>query len=150
MESTSIQPAVVILIIVGGTLFFPLMWSFTLFLLSLGGWRSLATRFREPRPVSGKDLGYRSFRIGRTNYNAVVNVTVTRDGLYFKPMFLFRVFHPPILVPWREIKSINTKNFVLLKYQSLGIGNPRIAEISIPVRWYDEIVDYIPTELFQK
>jgi hypothetical protein len=38
------------------------------------------------------------------NYNNVLTIGACQQGLYLASMFLFRFMHPPLLVPWSEIK----------------------------------------------
>jgi len=39
-----------------------------------------------------------------TSYNNVLTLGVSQQGFYLASMFLFRFMHPPLLVPWSEIK----------------------------------------------
>ena len=47
-----------------------------------------------------------------TNYNNVLTLAVSRQGLYLGSMFLFRFMHPPMLVPWSEVKVQWSKGWV--------------------------------------
>jgi hypothetical protein len=43
-------------------------------------------------------------------YN-VLTLGVSQQGLYLASMFLFRFMHPPLLVPWSEIKVRRSKGY---------------------------------------
>ena len=47
------------------------------------------------------------------HYNNVLTLGASQRGLYLASMFLFRFMHPPLLVPWSEIKVRRSKGWVL-------------------------------------
>ena len=63
------------------------------------------------------------------NYNNVQMVGASQQGLYLASMFLFRFVHPPLLVPWSEIKVRRSKGW-FLEYVTLTLGH----ELAIPLR----------------
>lgn len=76
------------------------------FLISrLGGWALLARRFRTDEPFYGESWSWQSgqFR-GWCNYNRCLTVGVSPEALYLSVLLPFRLFHPPLLIPWREIE----------------------------------------------
>lgn len=42
-----------------------------------------------------------------TGYGGCLNLAVTARGLQLSLLFIFRVGHPPLLIPWEEIKPVN-------------------------------------------
>jgi hypothetical protein len=96
----------------------------------IGGWFSLAkvycrrVRFNETkwRMQSGQ---LRSL----ANYNNVLTLGVSPQGLYLASMFLFRFMHPPLLVPWSEIKVRRSKGWVF-EYVIFTMGH----DLAIPLR----------------
>src|SRR5450759_4671869 len=46
------------------------------------------------------------------NYNNVLTLGVSQQSLYLASMFLFQFMHPPLLVPWSEIKMRRKKGWV--------------------------------------
>ena len=70
----------------------------------LGGWRRLATRYRQSMPVRGKVLRGQSaaMRYG-TSYRNALNFTVSHRGLGVSVVFPFRAGHAPLLFPWGDI-----------------------------------------------
>ena len=43
------------------------------------------------------------------HYNSVIRLTATSDALYASVLSLFRIGHPPLSIPWNEIKFGRTK-----------------------------------------
>jgi hypothetical protein len=56
-------------------------------------------------------------------------MTAANDALYLSVFFLLRVGHPPLRIPWSEIKITRTKYF-WQKFIVLTLGN----EERIPMR----------------
>jgi len=63
------------------------------------------------------------------NYNNLLTIGASQQGLYLASMFLFRFMHPPLLVPWSEIKVQRRKGWVF-EYVILTMGH----ELAIPLR----------------
>jgi hypothetical protein len=63
------------------------------------------------------------------HYNNVLTMGVSQQGLYLASMFLFRFMHPPLLVPWSEIKVRRNKGWVF-EYVTFTMGH----ELAIPLR----------------
>jgi hypothetical protein len=63
------------------------------------------------------------------NYNNVLTIGASPEGLYLASMFLFRFMHPPLLVPWSEIKVRRKKGWVF-EYVIFTMGH----ELAIPLR----------------
>lgn len=40
------------------------------------------------------------------HYRSCLNVSLSREGMYVVPLLLFRMFHPPLLLPWRCVTSV--------------------------------------------
>jgi hypothetical protein len=44
-----------------------------------------------------------------TNYANVVRIVAGEDTIYISILFLLRLSHPPLCIPWNEIKISRTK-----------------------------------------
>jgi len=96
----------------------------------VGGWFSLSKLYRTHGPFDGAKWRGQSGRMRwLTNYNHVLTLGASREGLYLASMFLFRFMHPPLLIPWREIKVRMSKDW-FFEYVTLSMGN----ELAIPLR----------------
>ena len=96
----------------------------------VGGWFSLAKVYRTTGPFIGAKWGMQSGRMRwLANYNNVLTIGVSQQGLYLASMFLFRFMHPPLLVPWSGIKVRRSKGWVF-QYVIFTMGH----ELAIPLR----------------
>lgn len=97
-----------ILLYVGLAIAMPLVfvgfWMGVCWLLALvGGWRSLASRYRvngEAKPTTQSTSGM----LGLISYNGVLEVGASHAGLDLRVMALFRAGHPPVRIPWTDIR----------------------------------------------
>jgi len=64
-----------------------------------------------------------------SHYGSVIQVFAAQDALYALVFFLFRIGHPPLRIPWDEIRFGRTK-FFFWPYIVLTLGN----EEKIPMR----------------
>jgi hypothetical protein len=96
----------------------------------VGGWFSLAKVYRTRLTFDGAKWGGQSGRMrGLANYNRVLTVGASQQGLYLACMFLFRFMHSPLLIPWSEIKVRRIKGWVF-DYVTFTMGH----ELAIPLR----------------
>ena len=81
------------------------------FVVSLvSGWHLLAQRFRADGPFEGRI--YRWFQAGMRwsmHYGNSLKAGATSEGLYIAPVFLFRIAHPPLFIPWKQIRIGSSK-----------------------------------------
>jgi hypothetical protein len=96
----------------------------------VGGWFSLARVYRTRVPFDGAKWGMQSGQMRwLANYNNVLTIGVSPQGLYLASMFLFRFMHPPLLVPWSEIKVRRSTGW-FFEYVTFTLGH----ELAIPLR----------------
>lgn len=86
---------------------FPAIWVGVCHQLAAKGWNHLLAGYRAARPPLGKKIGGASASIGPARYNGVIHLWLSDEGLYLRPMLLFRAFHPPLLVPWAHIVAVD-------------------------------------------
>ena len=109
---------------------------------SLGGWLSLSKLYRMQIEFGGAKWGRQSGRMRwLTNYNNVLTLGASRDGLYLAMNFLFRFMHPPLLIPWAEIKVRKSKGW-FFEYVTFTMGR----EMEIPLRIRAKLADLIKNE----
>jgi len=86
-------------------LFFAGMWVGISALLSrLSGWNALAKRYPAAAEPEGERVVWTSAQIGGVSFRSCLNATLAPAGLYLAPARLFRLFMPPVLVPWSDIR----------------------------------------------
>lgn len=106
------------------------IWVFVIFILSRFGWASLAEKYAYDQDFNGTSLGAVSARINMVNYNGTLLVRYNTEGIYLRPVVFFRLFHKPLLIPWKEIKEVKDRTILFFTYKDVTIGDPRVARIS--------------------
>ena len=99
----------------------------------IGGWTTLAKRFRLSKPFVGqrwaRQRGQMRWIVG---YGNCLTIGCNSEGLYLATMPLFRFRHPPLLVPWNEI-SISQRKFLFFRFVRFGLGHE--LDVSLSLRW---------------
>ncbi|MEO0470799.1 MAG: hypothetical protein AAF206_14325, partial [Bacteroidota bacterium] len=54
-----------------------------------------------------------------------------QQGIYLKPLFLFRVFHPPVLIPWQEIQKVDDQKMFFQALKFVRIGQPHVVSLGL-------------------
>jgi hypothetical protein len=108
-------------------IFFVAFWSLISFLISfMSGWFTLSRRFRKQSEPYGdtKNAGpffYTAYMRFWCHYSSVIRMTAASDALYLSVFFPFRLFQPPLCIPWKEIQFGRTK-FLWRRYVVLTLG----------------------------
>jgi hypothetical protein len=114
---------------------FVALWCAICYLISLlTGWFALARRFRKRSQPYGETrtagpFFYTVYLRFWSHYSSVIRFTAASDALYLSVLTFFRVGHPPLRIPWDEIRFGRTK-FFLRPYIVLTLGS----EEQIPMR----------------
>jgi hypothetical protein len=96
----------------------------------MGGWSALARTYRTQTPFVGAEWTWQRAQMRwRTNYNSALTLGVNPRGLYLAINFLYRFRHPPLLVPWSEIKVRRSEGWIF-EYAILTLGH----ETAIPLK----------------
>jgi len=100
----------------------------------LVGWHTLAKRFTAQSDPTGEvhSAGphfYSVYWRYWTHYGGIVRLTAAADALLLSVLFLFRIGHETLRIPWNEITFSRTK-FFWKNYVVLILGN----EEKIPMR----------------
>lgn len=129
--SDSFSPYMLVLFLAIGFTFMGLIC----FLMAVfSGWYSLAKRFTAQSEPYGqtKSAGPFSYTVYMRfwgHYSSVIRITAADDGLYLAVIFPFRLGHPPLSIPWKEIQLSRT-TFFWRRYVVFTLGN----EERIPLR----------------
>ncbi len=81
---------------------FPLWWMFVVWLIGLA-WRRVAREYPASDAPMGDRLAWQSARIGTVRYNGAIVIHRSPQGLHLQPWGPFKVFHPPIFLPWSAL-----------------------------------------------
>jgi hypothetical protein len=103
------------------------MFVFVLFILSKKGWSDLANENQFEDFFEGERVGVISAAVNGVNYNNCLLLKYNGEGFYLRPVFIFRLFHKPLFIPWKAIKDIRDKKMLFVQQKELVIGDPTIA-----------------------
>ena len=112
-------------------LFFAGMWVLVTFIISKMGWADLATNYLFEGEFTGKRIGIISASINSANYRNALILKYNQEGIYLRPIIIFRLFHKPVFIPWKEIKEARDKKILFYTFKQLIIGDPFVAIIGI-------------------
>jgi|SRR5215217_392154 len=88
----------------------------------VSGWHELARQFRADGPAPSYMRNFTSGKIGWVGYNGCIAVGGDEQGLYLAPSLVFRLFHPPLRIPWSEIHDREITSFFFVKSDSFRAG----------------------------
>jgi hypothetical protein len=123
----------------GFAVLFVALWCLIPLIVSfVGGWHRLSLRFRAQSEPYGDTRTAGPFSYGvqmryRLGYNNAIRITAAEDALYFSILFLFRIGHPPLRIPWNEIQIGRDKSF-WRRYIVLTLGNEEMIPMRISER----------------
>jgi len=105
---------------IGGMIIFVGFWCAISLLISKFGWAKLAKDFTATAVPAGKRYGFVSawFR-PLTSYKNSLKVTLTDEGVHLAMNPLFRMGHPPLLIPWQHV--VRCSEHHVLAYSKLRI-----------------------------
>lgn len=100
----------------------------------IGGWTQLGRSYQSFRAPGGIAIRHRDLRLGWfVEYSGLVNFWVAEEGLHVRIMFPFRVFHPPLLIPWTEFADVRFSRWLIWKVMYCVIGRaPNEIEARMP------------------
>jgi hypothetical protein len=111
------------------------MMVFICYLISLiSGWFALSERFRLQSEPCGETkcagpFFYTVYMRFWGHYSSIIRITAAEDALYLSVILPFRIGHPPLRIPWKEIQFGRTK-LLWRRYVVLTLGNQE----KIPMR----------------
>ena len=94
-------------------------------IISRCGWVSFSNRHRASSRPSGTAYNCQVLTFGSwVRYKNAVRVIFTDSGVYFFPIVLFKLFHPPFMVPWASVVDFQMKDSLFGPYAWLEINDP--------------------------
>jgi len=111
---------------IGIACFFPfLSW----LLAKCGGWHRLATHYATWQPAEGEIHRFQSASFGWVNYGSCLTIVLSSYGMRLAVAPIFRLWHPPLLIPWSEFHDIRERRSFFVKQDEVTIGNPAVATL---------------------
>jgi hypothetical protein len=113
-------------------LYFVSLWCVVAAAISVvGGWHQLSKKFRQVHPFDGVSDGLQSGQMRWfANYRGCLRLGANEEGLYMGVLSIFRFMHPPLLVPWNQIRAFRAKRWLFGEYVTFTLGS----ELRIPLR----------------
>ena len=115
------------------TIFFPLLWCGVVFLISrIGDWSRLAKHFSAPdRKPSGTLHKGVLGSVGISQYKYTLIVHLNDEGFFLENMWLFRIGHPRLFIPWSAVSKREKKQVLMFHFNILTIGEPKIGKVAL-------------------
>jgi hypothetical protein len=115
--------------IIAFLVFVPGLWCIVIAMTSLvGGWHELARFYRDERTTfgvemeTGKQFRWASLKLGPwyfpTNYSNCLTIRVDSEGIRLRVFPLFRILHPPLLIPWQDVVCCQSERICFLIKQT--------------------------------
>lgn len=116
------------------------IWCLVLGIISrVSGWSTLAQHYRFSGKFEGQLKRFQSAKIKFAGFNNCLNIGISDDGFYLAPMVLFRIFHPPLLIPWGDIQTKRVKKFLVNAYELTFSAAPNVP-VLLSERTFNQIV----------
>jgi len=108
----------------------------------VSGWWKLSQFYRARVSPDGKKLWFQSasMRMGM-NYGNCLILVVNPDGIYLSVLFLFRIGHPPLFIPWTDIAMRERRFLFFFKQAELRFAKSSSIPFVISRRLMDKISD---------
>ena len=69
------------------------------------------------RPLRGQVIA-----LGAVRERNVTNLILTASGLHLYPLWPFRFMRPPLLVPWKKVRYLDSRQIFWLRSADLDLG----------------------------
>jgi hypothetical protein len=111
--------------------YFVVLWLLVSALISfVGGWRSLAKRFRLRGSFEGERWRWQSGQMRwLVGYHNCLTLGANEEGILLAIMFLLRFRHPSLLIPWNEVSVKRKRLWIIGEYVGLILGR----ETAVPL-----------------
>jgi hypothetical protein len=107
----------------GFAVFFAGMWIGVSFFLSrIAGWPPLAARYPAAAEPAGERLLWNSAQVGSVSFRSCLNMTLSAAGFYMVPSLAFRLFMPPLLIPWSDVRFEGFEKMLFLTFACFRLG----------------------------
>jgi hypothetical protein len=105
----------------------------------VGGFPKLVTHYGQRSTFVGQKWHWQSATIGWVNYGSCLTVGANATGIYIAPSAIFRLGHPPIVIPWSELQVDRLQWFWLMRaYPMRPQARPDVV-IRIPQRLFQRL-----------
>ena len=82
------------------------MWITSLYLFSRASWSKMSRIYPSPGTFFGNSYGKLHARINDLNYSSRLYLHYNEEGIKLSVVKRYRLFHPPVFIPWNDISEI--------------------------------------------
>ncbi|NNB98912.1 hypothetical protein HJC10_18115 [Corallococcus exiguus] len=102
---------------------FPVMFVIVSYVLaSMGGWRRLARDYRLDKGGGFPCSSFTSGEVGGVEYRGCLTVGGDTRGLYLAVLLPFRLGHPPLCIPWADVRDRVHERRFFLHWDTFRVG----------------------------
>lgn len=110
----------------------PGIWCLRCKIISLFGWKQLASRHTAFLPAEGEHLAGQSLHLSLLgNYKGCITFHVSKSGLGISVMRIFAVGHPPLFLPWSAVRYLKEHQAFLGQKYFYDLGTPRVRRMAV-------------------
>lgn len=118
----------------------PLIWiAVSLLAALLSGWLKLSAHYRTDRAPQGRSSGYINATLGFVGYRRSLRIHTDADGLFLTVMAPFRVGHPPLFIPWRNVREAKLEKFLWKETIKVTLGDKPGVSLKVPKAVFDGV-----------
>jgi hypothetical protein len=120
------------------------MWCKIGYKVSSKGWTDFSRVFGVKELPSKQSYWWRSGSFGwQGSYSRILNVVLLPEGIGLSVSIIFRFAHPPLLVPWSHVVSVEETGLLFFKRLCITLsGANKTFKFYLPMRAQKEILKY--------
>ena len=118
----------IVLMALGFPLLMAAMFVLVARIVSWMGWSKFARHFRwdRPEPSHAERFGWQTIVFGSfpgaASYRNAMTVWLDDAGIYLKPVFFFRMFHPMLHIGWSEIAQVEPRKVLAIQSYKVSLA----------------------------
>lgn len=118
------------------TIFVPsfiVMWCGVCVLIAkVGGWSSLATKFRATEMPSGEKFRFCAAKFGFASYNGILTAIKSDAGLHLSVLAPWRLGHPALFIPWAEMRNPRIRKLLMRRWVIVDVSATEMVDVRLP------------------
>lgn len=123
------------------------------FLSFIGGWHRLSQRYPGTHVPDGRLFAFASMGLGPSyfpvSYGSCLFVRLGVAGISLSIFPIFRVLHPPLLIPWNAVSDCRRERFWFLMCTAVYISEPK-TRMLFRGRLGKALYDYWSSKAYQR
>ncbi len=127
----------VVMVVPLSILFVGMWYVVGLLLYSISGWARLAERFAAGGEPTGRRFFMQYGVVGTVIYGSNLTIHTAPNGFYLSVWLPFRIGHPPLFIPWQEVRNARSYPFWWFEMVEFDVGSPTIATLELPKRIFE-------------